>query len=146
MQKRHFHCGDPCKIIAAMDKNCGNESKISMASQNYWFFPCIFQIFSILAYFSGTWIRNIKIWLLQLLYTVHQMGPCQWKNETNCFVKGLKLTFPWTTLLLTGLNENPVHLHIINTCATILILYVSVYFWFQTGVARKLWKFAWWAG
>ena len=36
------------------------------------------------------------------------MGLCQWKNDNNGFVSGLNWPFPWMTLLLTGLNENPV--------------------------------------
>jgi hypothetical protein len=40
-----MHRGSSCKITAPIDKNCGNENKIRMTSQDYSFFNVFLPIF-----------------------------------------------------------------------------------------------------
>ena len=58
MQRRHFQCGDSCKIIAPTDKKCGNESKIK---PTLLIFPMYISDVSTLAYFSGTFFHTASI-------------------------------------------------------------------------------------
>ena len=80
----------------------------------YHTFHCIFSLLHVFQKFEGgSKSMSYSLWM-QFIPTVHQMGLCQWKNDTNCIVSGLNLPFPWMTLLLTGLNDNPVVLIFIS--------------------------------